>query len=475
MSALAARAAMSGFARLFPGAMRFMARNPGLGGRVLRSGSRALRGAAVGAGAGMNALKTIQRLIKEKTKKPVMLKKATKALQKYHAGAAAPAVKKRKMLRNVTQGRYGGKIKMKKPYDPYYEYHRNGIVVNVEGYGTGTDTEALYLQTVSVTPIELIKYIVKALVRKLLEKGGMVINSVNEKLSGTNYHVPDVFHVVTLTLSTSTGVTNLDSAFVSTSTLETVCAVFYQTFIDYCSGNNNASGAGVAANISVPVTFTYKSTGVGATLLSQIDITAAHLKVYCRNVIKIQNRTKSADIDTSEDQADDVSNQPIHARGYWFSGLPRTKSHPSDDAVRDNQFFGQYPVDKIARTILGSTLNVELREPVSVKSFWNCKKEANFVIQPGEIKNYHLYDVVKWQTVLGFLKKLRLQYATSTNAYETNYFPMNTCLFGFEEMIQSDSANNLRIAYEVESKVGVQIRFKRSRFVRSQVSTVNLG
>lgn len=100
--------------------------------------------------------------------------------------------------------------------------------------------------------------------------------------------------------------------------------------------------------------------------------------------IKFQNRTKSAEIITgnNEDGVDKVDNQPmqghvINIRG----GVP----HFKETYKQPDDIFGILPAQALIN-VTGSLLSSHDREPFVHRYFNNGQSTAKVVIQPGEIK-----------------------------------------------------------------------------------------
>lgn len=377
------------------------------------------------------------------------------------------------------RGSIGPMIKSRAPRDMFARYNRDGIVYNDEQYGIKSDSKCVYLESTVVTPIVVIRVIVKALLRRLFEKAGINISSVNEIISTAAFHVGAGSSTAFVFLSqynsdNLSGWSNVTHTMSSVSTLETVADAFYQTFYDYSSGFDNASGAGNVKNLLKPMTFSFIVSG---TTLSQIDITAAYVDIMARNVFKVQNSTEAYSAISTEDEdevADNVASVPLQGKCYRFNGLPRTKLHNSRDLPRDNNMFGEFPVDKMIKLITGSVILTEFQEPPGPQSFWNCNSCTNIRINPGEIRTYTLYYKSKRVNLLEYLKRFRLEYSTVTSGYATATFPLPVCLIGLEEVIQSTSINPLRVRYEAEGKIGARIIFKKSKYCRTQTNTLEV-
>ena len=418
---------------------------------------------------GEGGLETFRRLKKS-------VKKAFGSTKRKPTYSKAGSKKKFRRTSSRIVDRVGPRIKLRPPKDPFAIMNRDGVVWNQEHFNIASDAKSLYLQTVVAQPNVILQVVVKALLRRLFEKAGVTISSVIEVLSLSQFHDsggPAFAEVVLVQYSAAAGGwTSVPQPLNVGYTLETVASLFYQNFIDWSSGYDNLAGAGNPLNAFTPMTFQLR---INNMVQSQVDIMNAEIELVARNIMKIQNSTEayrpSGTEEENDEEADNVASVSLQGKVYKFGGLPRTKLRNSRNALRDNNIFGVFPVDRLTRQILGATLDLELQEPMGVKTFYNCNEAKNIRINPGEIRTYTLYHKSKWVNLLQFLKKLRLQYENAAGAYVTHYFPFPTLLMGFEEMIQSDSLNNIRVRYEGECKLGVRCRFKQNKYCRTQVFT----
>lgn len=478
MYAAAARGAIGGFARMFPSAMRYMARNPGLGGRVLRSGAKALSSAGVGLGAGMSSLKYLQNKIRERTTGPISYKKRMwKKLALINRGKLVKAA--RRKPRMATTGTSGRKIKVKKAVDPFYQFNRKGVVKNVEVYGTENSSTCVYVEAAVTEPYAWIVNIIKALVRKLLQKAGLQVYSCNEVISMRALGLAGGDFEVVLYVQNQANVSTpaVTYSFVNaTTTVTDIAAAIKQPFISYAAGSTN-SGVGNVAALDEPnylVLQRKASPLVHETWMVsniQLDNCLVYGKLRC--IMKIQNQTKAT---TGGSESDDVTNQPLVGKLYYFNGLPRTKVPNQDPGSLENNIFRRFPADRHLKILKDSNLEQELREPISPKSFWNCIGCTNLKIQPGEIRTFTFYDTVKKQPFLKYLKKFHLEYGTNApvlpqDEFNLNYCPLKFAMIALEEEIQSSSEYNLTIGYEIESRCGSVITELRPNYCRTETES----
>lgn len=472
MAAVAGRFALRSFARYFPQAMRYMARNPGQGGRLLRSSAKYARAAAPVAGLAANAV----RYVSKKSKQYLYLKNLKKKIVSSRGKKNQPSVFKKRRI--TTQGVSGKRLELSRKYvDPFSFYNRKGVVKNIEVYGTEQTDTCCYVEAAVTEPRAWILNMLKALVRKLLQKAGLQIYSCNEAISMKTLGVGGVdFEMVLYTQNqANVSAPSITVSFADGTTVTSLAEAIAQPFYSYSSGSTNA-GVGSVLSLVEPnylvlqrkssvVNFTYQIANI------QLDNLLVEGKMRC--IMKIQNQTKST---TGGTDSEDVTNQPLVGKLYYFNGLPRTKVPNQDPGSLENNIFRRFPADRHLKILKDANLEQELREPISPISFWNCIGCTNFKLQPGEIRTFTFWDQVKSQPFLKYLKKFRLEYGTNAPAqlqdqYNLNYCPLKFAMVGLEEQIQSSSSNNLTIGYEIESRCASMFKELRPNFCRTETET----
>lgn len=387
---------------------------------------------------------------------------------------------KSKGPRTLTMGSIGPRMRIKKNVDPFAKFNKYGVTKNTEVYGNNAAANALYLEATIAIPYEWLTQIVQCMVRRLLEKAGIRVVSTSDIISATNLAENSIDLEVCLYVQNQAGTTSRYPFTLGSKSVKNITFFLLPFFIDYSSGATNNAGAGDVKNLDEPKMLTFGRVGnvlvTGAPMIySSILLDEVYLEGHLRMISKVQNRTKGVSGGTTED---DIANQPIVGTLYYFNGLPRSKIGTGSNTNQEETVFAKFPVDRHLKTINDTEVSTELGEPPSRKSWWNCIGSSNVRLNPGEIRTFTCYQTIKKQRLLGYLKKFRLQYGTNAPAdpeskYSTNYCPLKTVLFAFEEMIQSSSeANTLTIGYEIESKAGCYISERKSKWCRTEVLTV---
>lgn len=367
---------------------------------------------------------------------------------------------KEKGERYRTRGRYAGKIKTKKKLVNSYRdvYASKGVSYTDEINGTVDDPDCVYIVHNAISSFNCVIYAVQSLIRKLFEKGGLVIASVEDILPNIAFDNSVNYKINLLGIQTDTGVVSVLSTYNTgtTDTVKSIAATFLTTIMTYSSGHTTIIGVGNSNNILELIKFELYNSDFNVTQGFQykcaLDLRDEHVHVKAVSDLKVQNRTLA--FGGSSDSTD-ISNNPLQGRVYDFSGTPRTRLNVK--LLEDVQ------VASGVQLIRGAEVGVNFKEPPIPKTFWNCKKSAPIRIQPGDIKKTTItYSESK--PFLKWLRGLRLQYGTSTTFYEA-MTTRPSQMIALEDVINVNASQKISVAYEVNRVTSVYTTTKKTRII----------
>lgn len=375
-------------------------------------------------------------------------------------------VKPEKRPRYVTRGRYVGRFKKvtkKGAVSTFDSYSRRGVVQACETIGNQSDQDCVYIINEVINSRDLIKYIVAATLRQLIEKAGIRVTSMDccpfDKDDGTaneiNYHISLVRNNVVSGISVTQ-----TKDLLTTDSFDIIVDFFKNHFEQYCAGygelNNN--------NNEEPIKWVLWSgpnEGNPIVILSEMFFNETYVDIYGKAELKLQNRTKATG--GSED-AENVNNNPLQGMSYMFQGVPKPKGNVRIAGGLDvTAPFARMAYPK-GLTTFGGTLfatGTDYREPPPARQFWNCRKAAKVRLEPGDIKTYNAL-AKKVGNVLKILKSIRLNLDAGATWSTYSIFPVQ--MVALEDVINADAAETISVQYEVQRTLGVKCYTKEKRF-----------
>jgi len=385
-----------------------------------------------------------------------------------------PRTRARANARHVTSN-YQGKFKKAKrnKSDPFV---KNGFKHVTEVTGLVTDPDCCYIGHSTCPSYTMIEMACQALLRKLFEKAGLVINALADPLlhTSTNTTAGWLIRVNTVDLETGAATAIADYP---TAIGDSIARIVGQdnaglgpawpALLTYFQQYGAMNTLPTAININEPLNMIlYNNVGDGAPIYVQVaQLNLREENIVCSVVseIKIQNRSVSA---TGNEDAESVSNNPLRYVKYLFDGIPRH---------RDKQTSLKLPPTKTGVITIGSVNsgNNYMREPPSPKLFWNCKKSISGVLQPGAIKSDKL-TFYKSMKLLKFLKYHAVYQSDDRDPGPGFKFLSKELkgpfgLFAFEDMINLNAAQRIAVAYEVNRSIGVYSTTRRVKFASGAV------
>lgn len=468
--------------RYAPGVMRWMARNPGLGRKIIRYGGAAVRGAAAA-----KVMFSGKRKASPKTPSPKKYRPSG-SVSTPRTGANIFAPRSRMERRRVnkakyqTKGRYVGAFKApnKTSGRKLLPYNKKGVVYVKELTGTVSDPDVVYVMNAAVNSYDVLAAIIAAALRNLFEKAGVRITGLTDDIATSAMTVSRGEMTVRLVSMNkyTFAVTTQDAVVSAGTTLASLSTTtFFPAFLNWASGYDNVSGAGNANNLVEPqkfiLYFNEDATSAIQNQVSEINFEEAEITLHGSSQMKVQNRTKSA---TGSADEQDVSNNPLQGRLYYFKGVPRPKNNILTSAGGGQMAaFSVIPVDVGVKTLVGATDfgSTDFKEPQPPTAFYNCTKSSFVRLEPGDIKQYDVQYTCT-HALSHLVKMLRIQYGVNTSEFSTNYTIFPCQMIGLEDVINVNLLENISIAYEIERVLACVCSTKAKKFCRTQFTQVTV-
>lgn len=343
-------------------------------------------------------------------------------------------------------------------------FSKRGFVDTREVNGTISDPDCCYISH-SAYSTQILNYIIYALIRKLLDKAGWTVASVDstiDNLLPTNALNLRFTLVQQSDEDQALTVTNYDTA--AGSTVRSMGDAMIGPFQVYSAGVTSLS----VTNVLVPMKLQlYQSDNDGVFMFKcELNFTECFVDIFCKSDIKIQNRTLAGN---NSADAEDVTSNPLTGRSYLFSGMPKVKTLGLFTQLNTVNSVGVNLVR--AAEMLSSTSGVfnSPKEPPLPSLFWNCRKAGKVILNPGNMRSSSISYRSKKIKFLLLLKRMRIQYSVFGDAnkqgpYKSNYVLGPVEMFALEDMINIVSANNISLAYEVNRVSAVCVTTRTNRY-----------
>lgn len=208
-----------------------------------------------------------------------------------------------------------------------------------------------------------------------------------------------------------------------------------------------------------------------------IDLSKCRIHLYSKSALKIQNRTINA---SGSDEADDVDNVPLYGKSYEGRGsfAYYKTGMQTVQVLYPNIVDSDYLMNAAATNVTGKygIINVKnavgstLAEPPGKAQFAHVQSVGKAHLDPGQIKTSVLIN--NFTVSLNSLIK-NLMDPSSVKSLLSKYGKFR--FFILEKMIQAvgtDSTKCIRIAYEVDLKLGAQAvapRIQTTNYVVDQI------
>lgn len=414
---------------------------------LYKAGKYAATGNYVGA-----ALDYGGRVVKYAARRVFKRKAAAKAVtQRYH-----------------TSGGYHGRFrKGKRGLTPVSIYANKGVLLTSEVNGTVSDPDCIYITHVACDTYKLIIESVNALFRKLFEKAGFNVTTLDMTVSHTALGNASDWTVQLTEQAGQTGIETVNTNYVTVaaSTVRSVASQFYGTFLSYSAGQT-FTGSGAAATDSRLYRLILFSQDYNTTLApvfhTSINLYDEMMHLYACSELKIQNRTLAAD---SSADAEDVSNNPLVGRTYGFPGIPKVRS-------ASGYPLNAIPINQGVQLVRAATIspnNPGWKEPPDPTVFTNCRKSIKVRLEPGAIKSSKIV-YRKSMNFIEFLRKVNIQYGV-TPGFHVYHSIFPSEVFALEDLINVNPTHNISCAYEANQMIGVWLQTKKKATGLTDYST----
>lgn len=370
-----------------------------------------------------------------------------------------------KAQRYVTTGHWGGKFKKvtragaRTKFD---KFNKVGVVHSTETIGSVSDQDVVYVLNEVINSRDVIKFIVAAVLRKLIEKAGIRVEGMDrspfEQDGGSTNEI--TYNITILRQNQLTGsVTTTTKTVLVTDTFNDIVDFFKNIFEQYCAGYGELDNANLDELYKITLW-----TGVVAdsTILSQMLFNEMFIDIYGTSQLKVQNRTKATG--GSED-AENINNNPLQGWSYLFNGVPKPKANGRVTLGTNSATYAfermVYPkgVSQFGGTTPG--LGADFKEPPFPKQFWNVGKASNIRLEPGQMKSFQ-WNKSKSGNILRILKAIRLQ-LDGAGSYSTySIFPVQ--MIALEDVINANAAETISVQFEVQRVLGVKCWSKEKRY-----------
>jgi len=347
------------------------------------------------------------------------------------------------------------------------KFSTKGATTVRETVGSVQDSDSVYLYFHKFAPSDLIYNISKALIRKICEMAFKVsYTSFDNFVLGGNYS--PILGAYKIVITTVNPVTGGDSA--------TVLSIAASTTLTNLAGsggllpvlNAYSSGYGeVSANnpkeLFLMSLYKTINSDADSILLATLNLQDEVCQIHSTVEVKIQNRSQSA---SGSSATDVVDSNPLQGYIYEFGSIPKTRdvfkvtsgsSAGSDRASK----FGSIKFENGINLIRGSQLPSAYLEPISAKSFRNCKGVTKIRLEPGNIKNC-FRSFTKSCNVLRFLTDFNMQTDSATLADARIIKTLGGgVMLSLEDMINVNATSQITVTYEAEHRIGCRLKTRK--------------
>lgn len=369
-----------------------------------------------------------------------------------------------------TNGMYQGRVRRvtrKGARTRFDKYNRSGVVHSSETIGSVTDQDCVYIMNEVINSRDVVKYMVAAVFRKLIEKAGIRVTGMDrspfDKDAGDanelQYHITVVRQNMVSGASTST-----TKDILAGDSFNDIVDFFKNLFEQYCSGFGELNNQNVDEPQKVTL-WTGPNDGSSVTILSMMFFNEVFIDLYGTSEVKVQNRTKATDNNAGD--IENVNNNPLQGWNYLFSGVPKPKGNSRITGGTNSAtvLFERMPYPKgVSQFGAALALSPDFKEPAMPRQFWNCPKASRVVLEPGAIKKFQ-WAKKKLGNFLKILKAIRLQ-LTADGLWATySIFPVQ--MIALEDVINANAAETITVQFEVQRMLGVKCYVKEKKYFTS--------
>lgn len=280
----------------------------------------------------------------------------------------------------VTSAGYSGKIGNKR-----FKYSRrtkklarksnSGVNFNFERTGLYTDNKCVYVSHSTMPLLNIMKYTVYAIFKKVLNQNGIQFAQFTDGRSQ---------RIITGDSFAFSWKPSISAAPVSTGYTVLLSDLTYKQIADGIWNVLNTSLLNSASGFtpqSIMLSFQWYSGVASATIVSDLNLNGCNVAISSKSSLKIQNRSIGS---TGNNEEDDVDNVPVHGKGYEGYGNGFI-ARSSNTIIK--------PCDlTYGWTGYGAGSEVVLQEPPQVYHFQYARGVKSCHIQPSRIKTSIMYD-----------------------------------------------------------------------------------
>lgn len=365
------------------------------------------------------------------------------------------------------------------------KYQKLGVVHVDEVQGTINDADCVYLAHMSYCQLDMIKYAVEALVRKLFHDiAKFKCDSLMQEIPGqsiTDASSTWVVKLITQKLSDGTTGVQLSHDVPDNGTIQSVAAIFYPEFVTWSSGYTSGATTGSNENTLELAKFQLYRQDFNVTsqakFCGELDLRDLQFHYYAKSELKCQNRSLSATGATGGADATDISNNPLIGYLYNFKGVPKSANANMADLEKFNNTAAQKGVMLIrGGALAGSSLTGgnNFKEPPLPRTWKNCTTASKVSLDPGDIRK-GVCSVTKSENFLQFLKTTHFQQGTAE--LSVTWGKMPTQMIALEDMLNVNTVATISVAYECNRVSGCYLTtIKRAHVIQqqfAQASTYN--
>jgi hypothetical protein len=358
-------------------------------------------------------------------------------------------------------GRYKGKFTKPKKIKESVETKclKAGWHVTTELHGTVLDPHCGYIAHSTYGGQQFAYSIMGSLLRKLLRKAGITIESKDQEIPFFDYSNSDGFKIQFQVYSPSdNGFLNYDFITANNQSLQTILLTFNDMrnyFLNYLRNITDLEPWGLQLYSS-----DRNLTDTNWRVAASLNLTQEYIELHSSSKLVVQNRTSGDASGGGNYELDRVDNVPLTGYLYQFRhGDPRLKNVqllPNVPSLQKLNTIGENGLSLVRASTLDAGVsgpNIDFQEPPVPKFWGNVVKASRVLLQPGEQKSHKLYFKATGR-IMNVLKYLRVEHFNNTNQL-VHGVPGKSALLALEEKIRSTTTNPIVMVYECEKKVGV--------------------
>lgn len=402
-----------------------------------------------------NPYPTPRRTPKKALKLQISKKGPMRITLKGDKGTQAKFTKRKVRVMSARNSSFGGKIyRGKKRISPKARFERLGTAINYE-YSTVYDTAGNQTAVIAHSNLpgyHVTRSIVGTILKALFKKVGWFVTSWSDKVQGllqANDEIVLAFHRATGGLETiSYSIVAADVLLDFDNLVTQVLTLCFAEIFTVLVSNPNL----LATNNVAFQEISYNPTATNNFTRAKLSLANVKFSLYLKSDLKMQNRSITVE---TNNEADDVDNVPIYGKAYDAKGTgvrlkqPRLylAAVPQDNAPPN--FNLNVGLQNGVRLLAGGT-NTGTLEPWQRKQFYDCTREQNVGLAPGEIKTSQIIDVVK--VSLDYIMKSTYQLSDTNTGGLFEAFPKirvgRVRMFIFERVIGVVGFTGVKIAME---------------------------